>query len=215
MDIRQKYKPERMSEEGGAIGGSTLLSLSLFIILLAFFIVLTSMSTYSESKVEKAFDSLDLAFATKLTRSEYDKEMSDERIKFGKGNGDSLEDVTGVLRSILPGVDASLTENPNGGKVMAVRMSKDQFDRLTPQLIPLFVRILNIKDGPQDYDLTITSYVRDSLNPKAEFSYNVIQGYRNELINKGLSAERISLSIDLGNPAIMLFQFEKAINFYD
>ena len=204
-----------MSEEGGAIGGSTLLSLSLFIILLAFFIVLTSMSTYSESKVEKAFDSLDLAFATKLTRSEYDKEMSDERIKFGKGNGDSLEDVTGVLRSILPGVDASLTENPNGGKVMAVRMSKDQFDRLTPQLIPLFVRILNIKDGPQDYDLTITSYVRDSLNPKAEFSYNVIQGYRNELINKGLSAERISLSIDLGNPAIMLFQFEKAINFYD
>lgn len=204
-----RSRKDNFPEEPAALGGSTLLSLSLFIILLAFFIVLTSISSYEETKVKQTFDLLDIAFSTKLDPSEYENNTANENLQYGKGSGDSLEDMQGVLRSILPGLDVALTDNPNGGKVMAVRMEKNRFDRLTPQLIPLFIRILNIKDGPQDYELAITSYVRDALGEDAELSYEVLQGYREELMEKGLAPNRIALSLDLGNPAMMMFQFDK------
>lgn len=212
-DIHQRSKTVRIVSDSVATGGSILLSLSLFVILLAFFIVLTSISTYSEPKVEQAFTSLDITFSTTVPPSPFEKQTSDEReVTEGEGRGDSMEEMQDLLKSILPGLSVTLTDGQKTGNVMAVRMEKDRFDRLTAQLIPLFIRILNVKDGNGDYEISIISYVRDSLDEDAQLTFDTLEGYRETLIEKGLSADRIALSVEIGNPAYMLFQFDKRIN---
>lgn len=210
--IRARNKAVRLSvEEGGGLSGSTLLALSLFIILLAFFIVLNAISTYSEPKVDQAFESLDTAFSVNLTPQEFEQITADERQQDDtKGKGDSMEDMQGLLQSILPGLDMNLTDDDSGGKVMAVRMKKDRFESLTTQLIPLFIRILNVKDGDADYELFMISYVQDSLDDNAQTSYQILQNYRKEMVDKGLQEDRIALGVELGNPAYMMFQFDKS-----
>lgn len=210
--IRARHKAVRLSvEEGGGLSGSTLLALSLFIILLAFFIVLNAISTYSEPKVEDAFESLDTAFSVQLTPKEFEQVTADERQQDDtKGEGDSMEDMEELLQSILPGLDVNLTDDDSGGKVMAVRMKKDRFESLTAQLIPLFIRILNVKDGEGAYELFITSYVQDSLDNDAQISFQILQDYRNEMIRSGLEDNRIALGVELGNPAYMTFRFDKS-----
>lgn len=210
--IRTRHKAVRLTTEGGGgLNGSTLLALSLFIILLAFFIVLVSLSSFSEPKVDQAFESLDSAFSIRLPPSEFDQVTADERQQNEmEGEGDSMEDMQNLLQSILPGLDANLTKDSGGSAVMAVLMEKDRFDRLTTQLMPVFIRILNVKDGSGEYELFITSFVADSLDIQAQTSYETLQGYQERMSELGLSEDRIALGIELGNPAMMMFRFDKS-----
>jgi len=188
---------------------ATLLSLSLFILLLAFFIVLNAISNYSQPKVDAAFDSLDIAFTANIRPAEAEQQTPDETQEAEDGEGDSIEDIQGVLRSILPGLDMDLTDDPNGGKTMAIRMKKDMFDRLSPQLIPVFARVLNIKDGEGDYNILVTSYVRNVMTNSARQSYAVLRGYGTEMTAKGIAPNRMHLALENGNPAFMQFRFER------
>lgn len=203
-------KNNRITEkpEGATLSGSTLLSLSLFIILLAFFIVLNSISNYSDPKINAAFYSLDLAFDQNIVQSEFEEQINDETQVSEDGKGDSIEDMQGILRSILPGLDTQLSENPNGGKIMAIRIKKDQFDRLSSRLIPLFIRIMNVKDGDHNFELSITSYVQDVLTPSARRSFDAAKIYQNQIIENGIASKRLTLSIEQGNPAYMMFRFD-------
>jgi hypothetical protein len=191
-------------------GGSILLSLSLFIILLAFFIVLNTVSNFSEDKVEGAFASLDLAFAERFAETQFEAETADDRSQDNVNEGDSLESMEAMLQSILPGLSVELTENSITGQTMAVRMEKDRFDRLSNQLIPVFVRILNIKDGEKDYNLSIISYVRDPLSGRARASLDELLTYEQRFVDAGLNAERFNITLSKGNPAYFQFQFDKA-----
>ncbi len=189
---------------------SVLMSLSLFIILLAFFIVLNAVSNYSEEKTEKVFDSIDLAFATELIPSTQDNKIMDQSQIQNDGKGDSIENVQDTLRSILPGLDMDLTDDPNGGKVMAIRIKKDQFNNLSSRLIPVLVRIMTIKDGTQSFKMTMTSFVRSPLSRGANTSYRIIDQYRDDFIAKGVNGSRITLALEQGNPAFLMFRFDGA-----
>lgn len=195
--------------EESASQTSVLMSLALFIILLAFFIVLNAVSQYSEPKVNQVFDSIDLAFDKNIIPTDFENETLDDRSENQDGQGDSVEDIQDVLRSVLPGLDVNLTSNPNGGKIMAIRIKKDHFEKLSSRLIPVFVRILNIKDGAQDYNLALTSYVRSPLSSRAEQSYEIIELYKDKTIEMGVIENRLSLSIEQGNPAFLMFRFDK------
>ena len=207
----ERTKNKNFNLEGGTSSASILLSLSLFIILLAFFIVLNAISTYSETKVDAAFDSLDIAFTPNIIPSEFEDKTTDPSQEQEDGKGDSLKDMQNVLRSVLPGLEMNLDETPNGGQVMAIRMKKGQFERLTPQLLPLFVRILNIKDGVGEYDLSLSSYVRDTLSSGARKSFNIVDSYKENLVGRGVDPSRILLSVERGNPAFLIFKFEKGL----
>lgn len=198
-----------MNDVAPAMSGSTVLALSLFIILLAFFIVLNALSYFVEEKVDAAFDSLDLTFSTYIPETFEQKEIMAENQPDEGGEGDSLEDVQSTLRAVLPGLNVRLNETPNGGQTMAVRIPKDQFEKLSKNLIPVFVRILNLKDDDGVYYLSLSSYVRDPLSDQARRSFNIINAYKNTIIEKGLSPNRIKLSIEKGNPAFLSFHFYK------
>ena len=126
---RQRIYKAVEHDGGGGSQTSVLMSLALFIILLAFFIVLNAVSQYSEPKVSKAFSSLDVAFDKNIVPTTSEKEILDDRAENEEGQGDSIEDIQGALRSVLPGLDVNLTDDPNGGKVMAIRIKKDHFEK--------------------------------------------------------------------------------------
>ena len=184
------------------------MSLSLFIILLAFFIVMTSLSQFSEPKIDDALESLDLAFASQLVVNPARNSSIDERPEDQeKGQGDALQELDGTLRSVLPNLRISSTPNPSGGGTMAIRVQKDQFERVADILVPLFIRILTVKDGEGRYNMEITSYVRDALDENTLLSFQSLDGYAQTFMEKGLSAERLSILISKGNPAYLQFRF--------
>jgi hypothetical protein len=201
---------QRQKNESQRIDPSIILALSLFVILLAFFIVLNAISNYSEPKVGAAFESLDNAFSTKIVPT-FDlpqtAQTDNQNLENQDGGGDSIEDIQGVLRSILPGIDSSITETPNGGVLMAIRMKKDQFDKLSNQLIPLFIRILNLKDKSKSFNLEITSYVQNVFSDKAVQSFEIASQIKNEFLKKGLAQDRLVVKIENGNPAYFMFSF--------
>lgn len=208
MDYQPDQTKKRKADSLISSDGSLVLGLSLFIILLAFFIVLNGMSQYSEPKVGKALESLETAFSQSILPAPVEKSAMDERSESDMGQGDAVKELEGVLKSLLPNLNMVANPNPNGGSTMAVRMEKGQFERLSNNLIPLFVRILTEKDAELSYGLTLTSYVRDPFGGRAINSLNVLDGYISRLINAGLPQNRLGMTIDTGNPAIIMFTFE-------
>ena len=87
--------------------------LSIFIILLAFFIVLNGLSQYSEPKVGQALESLENAFSQSILPEITDKSSMDEREQNSEGQGDAVKELQGVLKSLLPNLDIrhDLTDN--------------------------------------------------------------------------------------------------------
>lgn len=209
-DLDDHTKPSNKDRTDHLISSdaSLVLGLSLFIILLAFFIVLNGLSQYSEPKVGRALESLETAFAQTILPSETEKSSMDERAQDDTGQGDAVKELEGVLKSLLPNLNMVANPNSNGGSTMAVRMEKGQFERLSNNLIPLFVRILTEKDAELSYGLTFTSYVRNPFGPKAIDSLNMLNGYMNDMLNAGLPSNRMGLNIDQGNPAIIMITFE-------
>jgi len=207
--IRQRHKT--LKDVSSSLGGSTLLSLSLFIILLAFFIVLTAISTYEEQKVTDVFDSLDITFSPNIIPRIAENSTDSENQEDNGGAGDSLEDIQGVLQSVLPGLSVDISDAPNDGKTMAIRMEKNKFERLSSQLFPVLVRILNVKDGRESYDIMMSSSVRNVLSEDAKMSYDVLLGYKAALVDKGIKGDRIMLAVERGNPAYLMVQFQKGM----
>ena len=185
------------------------MGLSLFIILLAFFIVLNGLSQFSVVKVDQAFDSLEMTFAQVVPPSDIEMKQSsmEDQGREGAGKGNAIEDLQGVLKSILPNLNLQLNPNPDGGSVMAVRMEKAQFERLSSNLIPLFVRILNEKDSRSAYGLTITSYVRDPFDVSSVKSFEMIDQYVERMIEAGLPQYKLAMTVERGNPAYLLLTF--------
>ena len=208
--MTQEVQPKRKRQVSDLVSseGSLVLSLSLFVILLAFFIVLNGLSNYSEPKVGQAIESLENAFAQSIINAPADKSSMDDRQGDSEGQGDSIRELQGVLKSLLPNLNLQANPNPNGGSVMAVRMEKGQFERLSNNLMPLFIRILNEKNSDFSYGLTLTSYVRDPSAPNALKSFNVVDAYRQRMVDGGLSQSRLGIDIENGNPAIIMFTFE-------
>lgn len=169
---------------------------------------MNGLSEYSKPKVDQAFDSLDITFSTKIVPSEFTKTAADEREKHQDGQGDSIEELEGILTSILPNLKINMESGENGSQTMTLRISKVKFEKILGDMIPLFIRILTQKDQEQKYGLVLTSYVRDPLNPRAENSLNIIKDYSQKMVAAGLPSYRVSNVISKGNPAMLAISFE-------
>ena len=194
------------NQEGQSSDSALLMGLSLFIILLAFFIVLNGMSQYAPGKVGEAFDSIDLTFSEIVVSSDFHKQSLQIGSE-GMGEGDAIESLQGGLQSVLPNLNMQVDPQPDGGKIMSVRIKKDTFDRNAATMIPLFVRLLNEKDTQFNHTLIITSYVRDPLSANSRPSFTNLDKHLKTIIQKGLPKYKATLRIERGNPAYLMIQF--------
>jgi len=105
---------------------SQLLGLSLFIMLLAFFIVLNAISSYEETKVRPIMQSLGYTFASDMVDPSREDEpsVSEDEAKSIE-EGDALERIKALFASQIPGYEAALSHRTGA---LYVKVPYDDFE---------------------------------------------------------------------------------------
>jgi hypothetical protein len=114
-----------ISDAGQEISTLTLL-LCLFIMLLAFFIVVASHATYRDDKVTEVLQSVDQVFAGRVFRDGPGPSMS-EQPDHGSGQGQEMERLEALFRARIPG--AEIRRIPDRG-ILSVEMTRDKFTKI-------------------------------------------------------------------------------------
>lgn len=118
---RKRYNGET---EQKSLGGQ-LLSLSLFIMLLAFFIVLNSKASFEEMKFQPIMQSVALAFSSKIAQDQQDKPSITRSDQMGSEEGDALERLGKLFNAEI--ATAEVVTNRQRG-TMAVRVPRKDFE---------------------------------------------------------------------------------------
>lgn len=101
------------------------LALSMFIMLLSFFIVLNSMSNYEEEKKQNVLESLNVAFATaKITEDEAPETKEDPAQSRRKGQ--VLDNIEDLFNANITGLEA---QRDSLGRVMTITMPVWKFEQ--------------------------------------------------------------------------------------
>lgn len=129
MPIRHSRRRITVQRHESAAG--KLLALSLFIMLLAFFIVLTALSSYEETRVVPIFQSLEMAFASTVRNESENKAAVSGRSTLSTGEGTTLERLEALFRSIIPG--RQVVRNSRTG-TLHVNMDIETFERAITML---------------------------------------------------------------------------------
>ena len=107
--------------------GSQLLGLSLFIMLLAFFIVLNAISAYEETKVRPIIESLGFTFASRILEPQVDERPSVTKdAQPSIHEGDTLDRIQALFNSQLPGHETVKSERKG---TMYVKLPFDEFEQ--------------------------------------------------------------------------------------
>lgn len=106
-------------------GGGQVLALSLFIMLLAFFIVLNAISSFEQTKVRPIMQSLEYAFATKLIDQEAPQPSVTKSPEKAQNEGDTLERLKALFSSQIPGSDPRVNRSRG---VMHLTVSYEEFE---------------------------------------------------------------------------------------
>ena len=159
-------------------------SVSLFMTILAFFIVLNSFSANSGIKLRSLHDSIANTFGFVGTgRSDVATGES------GTGGvGQSEEKTAGSLRSVLPDLGFE-TRHTAGGQVMTVRIARADMDERWPDLRARLADVLNSRAGGGKPELQIVAL--DGAAGAADLAR-----YGADLEADGVDAEKIALGFD-------------------
>lgn len=105
---------------------SQIMGLSLFIMLLAFFIVLNAISTYEETKARPVMDSINYAFAARVMQENVNQRPSvtqSEDVSVNEGN--TLERMKALFTSQIPSHEAVVSQRKG---VMHIRLDFADFE---------------------------------------------------------------------------------------
>ncbi len=100
--------------------GAQIPALSLFIIMLAFFIMLNSVSIIKEERAKPLMDSIEEAFASKITANENWQPSTAPSDAMGTGEGRVIDRMEGLFQGHVAGVQ---TQKDDGRGVLLMRMN--------------------------------------------------------------------------------------------
>ncbi len=116
------------SDPAQEISTLTLL-LCLFIMLLAFFIVIVSHATYRNDKVQEVLQSIDQTFSGRVFRDNLGPSPMSTPDQ-GSGTGQELEQLEAMFRARIPG--AEIQRIPDRG-ILSIEMTQDHFNNVLTQ----------------------------------------------------------------------------------
>ena len=102
------------------------LGLSLFIMLLSFFIILNSMSNFDEIKSSPVLNSISMTFAQEKVEDHTDPGFEEDTTQDSVRSGDTLDQLEELFRSQITGIEA---EKNRLGTMMHVRIPLSQFEQ--------------------------------------------------------------------------------------
>ena len=218
--------------EGG--GGSQIMALSLFLMLLAFFIVLNAISSYEEYKVKPVMNNIKTTFAPRALRPATAPSRKRNPIE-AMGEGSTIERLQALFRAQIPSAD--IHYNPSTGvmrtemaydkleqAVMAIGQEKPDFDNLENAshdfFVPMLAALLDLKKADRPYRMSmIRTFSRDpasryikrkSMMQKRIESHGVLA---KKLVEGGVSGKVLSVGLqahDEADRAILFFRpYEK------
>lgn len=171
MRARRRRVSTGSASEGSNSG--QLLALALFIMLLAFFIVLNAISTFEEEKVRSTIGSIEGVFSSKMAPAIPGTTTSlTPSPLLGAREGSVLERLQGLFEAQIPGYDVQRSERNKMGE-MHVRLPYGLFERAVLSLdkddselserekefksffLPAMVSLLNIDEQGVRYRLDI------------------------------------------------------------
>jgi hypothetical protein len=128
-----------------AKGSSQLLSLSLFIMLLAFFIVLNAYSSYEDVRVKPIMESLESTFSARIEQLDDLKPSVTPSNQFSHNEGDTIERLQALFKSQISGVEIEVNQSAG---TMYVYLSWQDFKNALSSQITLEGRFVD-GDGNQ------------------------------------------------------------------
>ena len=191
------------------------MTLSLFIVLLSFFIVLNSIAKFDDTKASVVSKSVTVAFSNKsidettfntTVQSTY---MSDK-------SGDTLTDIEGLFKSQITGVGV---QKNRLGTVMHIKMSVPNFESAinnanTPlqnnTLIPTLVTLMQLQDT-LPYMMDVFLNTQD--DTRDEDMIKAVAGYTDALEELGVSQTLINAGVKLGEDNTVELIFRRYIPF--
>lgn len=124
-----KYARRRRIVDGSTGVGSHMLTLSVFIMLLAFFIVLNAISSVTHQKSGPALRSIEKTFS-RVPGQVPSLPNTGDAEEAGTGRGDALEGVESLFRAELPGLKAEKDESRGA---LHIHMTREAFLRALEQ----------------------------------------------------------------------------------
>jgi hypothetical protein len=186
----------RISDSGTGASPIQLLGLSLFIMLLAFFIVLNSVSSFNEDKIKPVMNSIDQTFSTRMediAARRPSTRPDEETESRGEGRYPGLKQLENLFRSFIVGAEIQ-TDYDKG--TMWVRMDYESLNKTILKAASPSGTPLPEEEGADDNFLaTLVSLMETQAQS---------QVYRMDML---LNTEETPVELKLDRPAV--FQRER------
>jgi flagellar motor protein MotB len=232
-----KFRRRRRIETGSGPSGNTgqMMNLSLFIMLLAFFIVLNSMSSFEEEKMSKVKQSLDVAFSTDVQKEDIAPSLKDDLVQ-SLSEGDTFDRLEVLFSAQIPSFKT--TKNRSQG-VMMVQVDYDEFSKALSALgqvdmtrrptrletrknffLPTLVSLLqaNIDGAPTRLEI----YLHIDKNPARQQNQSPqtmveaideVTVFSRDLQKRGMPEKLLNIGIAKGDPNVVNLVFRKYVPF--
>jgi hypothetical protein len=230
-----KRRRRRIAEVQVRSTSSRVMALSLFIMLLAFFIVLNALSTYEEAKVKPIFESLEAAFASRVD-AEGDLRPSVTKSKEHSINeGNTVDRLHALFRSRIPAKD--IVKSQHRG-TMQVIMGIDEFELIVMSLsegrkfgekqesgagglfLPTLVALLRSDQLKTPYHMDIVlnlnnkpAYMQNSEPKKLGLSMKRMSSFSKRIEEAGLPSKLITIGMQEGKEDTIELLFKPHIPF--
>lgn len=218
----------RRNEPPPAQNGLQLLTLSLFIMLLAFFIVLNALSSFEEVKVKPIIDSVSSAFSGEVQRVDKAPSVTPNP-ENSVNEGETVERLDALFTAEIATFDA--TKSVRTG-IMNVVLSKEDFAKamkasgqedltkvqnvsgLKTYFLPTLVSVLQSDRQGRPYRMDIVFHTKDNPSLLQNSDPAVLRAamrdvavYANILEKSGMPENLIGIAVEKGDPATVALFF--------
>ena len=234
MTIKKRRRRNQTVSEGSANSGQ-MMNLALFIMLLAFFIVLNAISSYEELKTEKVKRSIELAFSNDPNLKDDMPSVRDDPIKSLK-EGHTFDRLDALFESEITSFETSHSKSKG---VMMVKVPYDDFSKAVMAVgqknllqypsrkdvrgnffLPTLVSLLraDIDGAPTRMEILVNvdgnpAQLQNQQPLKIESVINTVGQFSKKLQDQGMPQKLINIGISSGDPAYVDLVFRKYIPF--
>lgn len=230
------FNRRRKVQDGSPTSSPTqLMNLSLFIMLLAFFIVLNAISTYEDVRVKPVINSLEQAFSTDVRRQDTSPSMVEDPLQ-SIHEGDTIDRIEALFEAQIRSFEDPVKSKRTG--VMMVELDLDEFSdsitrvgqrTLTPDnsrrppeyyFLPTLVSILQSDQAGISYRMDMLFHSEDNPAEVQNKDPGSLKGLIDKagviaqhLENVGMPQNLISIGLRKGNPEKVTVFFRRHVPF--
>ncbi len=207
--------------------GNQFLGLSLFIMLLAFFIVLNTFSTFEEERSRPILQSLAVTFSSEDTPQELDPSVEEDPA-LSSNEGSVLDRIKSLFKAQISGVEI---KSNRLGTVMYMRISQSEFEKaiVSPLKDPALAMqetfatfLVSLMDTETDipYHMDIVLNIGDEPGEVGQEDPDALKSamrtsamYAKTINDAGLAAYQISAGLSTGDAGMIDLHFRPYVPF--